>query len=58
MGSPDPRLDQHGNLDIRLKRFLTELRRVIDQLQNDGHAILIMFDANGTLEQDKKLQDL
>ena len=39
------------------QRFLSELRQIIEQLQNRGHAILVMLDANGTLEHDKALQD-
>ena len=39
------------------QRFLSELRSVIDRVQNDGHAILVMLDANGTLENDRGLQD-
>ena len=39
------------------QRFLSELRSVIDHLQHDGHAILLMLDANGTLANDTSLQD-
>ncbi len=39
------------------QRILSELRRLIDHLQNKGHTILVMLDANGTLENDKAFQD-
>ena len=37
------------------KRFLTDLGTQISRLRDDGHSILLLMDANGTMEDDQDL---
>ncbi|KAI2507940.1 hypothetical protein MHU86_6473 [Fragilaria crotonensis] len=39
------------------KQFFLDLASTITELQNNGHAILIMLDANSDLESDSQMQD-
>ena len=50
---------KHGEVSPQPRqRILSDLRDVVVQLQNDGHAIVLMMDANGTTETDKGLKEL
>ena len=39
------------------KQFFLDLASTISELQNNGHALLIMLDANSDLESDSQMQD-
>ena len=40
------------------QRFLTDMMEQIQRLQDEGHTILVMLDANATLDDDKGLQEM
>ena len=48
---------QHNSISAR-QRFLTDMVVQIRALQEDGHAVVLMLDANATITDDAKFQDM